>query len=105
MLQSEAEPIDLHAIKAEILKNAATELNELKNQYGLQAISDVESEMINIAYPVETYPTKIKSINLDKELGFEELLQGIKGQYLMFYDDRVINVSKYSCYHLDINIQ
>jgi hypothetical protein len=79
-LQGEAEFIVLYAINAEILKNAAIELNELKNQYGLQAISDVEFEMINIAYPVETYPTKIKSINLGKELGFEELLQGIKGQ-------------------------
>jgi hypothetical protein len=80
ILQGEAEFIVLYAINAEILKNAAIELNELKNQYGLQAISDVEFEMINIAYPVETYPTKIKSINLGKELGFEELLQGIKGQ-------------------------
>lgn len=105
MLQGEADPIDLHAIKADILKNAATELNALKSEYGLQAISEVESEMINIAYPVDTYPTKIKSINLDKDLAFEGVLQGIKGQYLMLDNDRVINIRKYAGYHLDIKIQ
>lgn len=105
MLQGEAEPIDLHALKTDILKNAASEITALKNQYGLQSISDIESEIINIAYPVDTYPTKIKSINLDKELGFEGRLQGIKGQYLMLDNDRVINIRKYSGYHLDVEIQ
>lgn len=104
MLQGEAEPIDLIALKNTLLVNAAPELSELQNQYGIQSVTDIESEIINIGYPVDTYPKKIKSINLDKELGFEGKLQGIKGQYLLLDNDRVINVRKYSGYHLDIQI-
>jgi hypothetical protein len=87
-----------------LLETAAPELSELQNQFGIQALAEVESDIINIGYPVDTYPTKIKSINLDKELGFEGKLQGIKGQYLLLDNDRVINVRKYSGYHLDIQI-
>jgi hypothetical protein len=104
MLQGEAEPIDLIALKNTLLETAAPELSELQNQFGIQALAEVESDIINIGYPVDTYPTKIKSINLDKELGFEGKLQGIKGQYLLLDNDRVINVRKYSGYHLDIQI-
>ena len=104
MLQGEAEPIDLISLKNTLLETAAPELTELQKQFGIQALAEVESEIINIGYPVDTYPTKIKSINLDKELGFEGKLQGIKGQYLLLDNDRVINVRKYSGYHLDIQI-
>ncbi len=104
MLQGEAEPIDLHSLKAGLLSNASSELKALTDQYGLQSISDIESDILNIAYPVETYPTKVKSINLDKEFAFEGRLQGIKGQYLMLDNDRVINVRKYSGYHLNIEV-
>jgi hypothetical protein len=105
MLQGEAEPIDLIALKETLLKNASAELNALQNEYGLQSMSSIDSDIIDIAYPVESYPTKIKSINLDKELGFEGKLQGIKGQYLLLDGDRVINLRKYSGYHLNIEIQ
>jgi hypothetical protein len=105
MLQGEAEHIDLNALKETLLKNAAPQLNQLQNQFGIQSIADIDSDIININYPVDVYPTKIKSINLDKELGFEGQLQGIKGQYLLLDHDRVINIRKYSGYHLDIEIQ
>jgi hypothetical protein len=104
MLQGEAEPIDLIALKNTLLKNAGPQLAELQNQYGIQSLADIESDVINIAYPVDNYPKKIKSINLDKELAFEGRLDGIKGQYLILDQDRVINIRKYSGYHLDIEI-
>jgi len=104
MLQGEAEPIDLIALKNTLLETAAPQLTDLQNQYGIQSLTDIESEIINIAYPVETYPTKIKSINLDKELSFEGRLVGIKGQYLLLDHDRVINIRKYSGYDLEIEI-
>lgn len=105
MLKGKAAPIDLIALKDTLLKNAADELTALQDQYGLQSIATIESDIINIDYPVETYPVKIKSINLDKELGFEGRLQGIKGQYLLLDGDRVINIRKYSGYDLDLEIQ
>ena len=51
----------------------------------------------NLKYPVMHYPEKIKSINLDKQFLIEDVLTGIKGQYLMF-GDYVINIRKYGGY-------
>ncbi|MBT7272114.1 MAG: DUF2797 domain-containing protein, partial [Nitrospina sp.] len=45
-------------------------------------------------------PVKISSHNLDKEGEFTEKLTGIKGQYLIF-KNRVINLRKYSGYHIE----
>ena len=52
-------------------------------------------------YPVEQYPEKIKSHNLDKTPVIRGKLQGIKGQYLIL-DTGVINIRKYSGYELKI---
>ena len=72
---------------------------------GFQAIDITNTPAIDIHYPVEQYPEKVKSINLDKEGGFEGVLQGIKGQYLMLDGDRVINMRKYSGYDLSITTE
>ena len=53
-------------------------------------------------YPVETYPDKVKSFNLDKDPVAGGVLQGIKGQYLIF-DDGVINVRKYTGYRVEVS--
>ena len=39
---------------------------------------------MDIAYPVLEYPAKVRSFNLDKNPQAEGVLQGIKGQYLIF---------------------
>ena len=63
----------------------------------------LENEKVqNLVYPVESVPEKIISHNLDKLPEFEERLTGIKGQYLIF-ETRVINIRKYSGYHLEFN--
>lgn len=49
-------------------------------------------------FPVERYPEKIKSLNFDKEPEVKGLLSGIKGQYLIFDDNRVINMRKFGAY-------
>jgi len=49
------------------------------------------------AYPVLAYPQKVKSFNLDREPRAGGVLQGIKGQYLIF-DQGVINLRKYTGY-------
>ena len=57
--------------------------------------------MTEILYPVLEYPTKIKSLNLDKQPLVEGILMGIKGQYLIL-DTGVINIRKFSGYHVEI---
>ena len=46
----------------------------------------------NIDFPVLQYPKKPKSLNIEKELQYSGVLKGIKGQYLIFEDERVFNV-------------
>jgi len=59
-----------------------------------------DNEIYTFEYPVTTYPDKIKSINLDKEPSFHSQLNGIRGQYLIMSDNRVINLRKYSGYEI-----
>ncbi|MFC4702056.1 DUF2797 domain-containing protein [Glaciecola siphonariae] len=102
MLKGNITAIDLQEKRDELLELAKPELDALTQEYGLQAISPLDIEPVDIEYPVLQYPQKIKSINLDKELGFSGVLNGIKGQYLLLDSDRVINIRKYSGYQLSL---
>lgn len=58
-----------------------------------------DSTMVHeFAYPVLEYPEKIKSLNFDKDPEVTGLLKGIKGQYLLFDHNRVINMRKFGGY-------
>ncbi|MEE2960886.1 MAG: DUF2797 domain-containing protein [Myxococcota bacterium] len=57
-------------------------------------------EQYSINFPVATYPEKVKSLSFDKLPEIEGVLSGIKGQYLLFTDNRVLNVRKHSGYHI-----
>lgn len=61
-------------------------------------------EVVEISYPVMAFPEKVKSINLDKAPELEGTLQGIKGQYLIFDEGRVMNVRKHTGYFVDIEV-
>ncbi|MDO6709805.1 DUF2797 domain-containing protein [Aliiglaciecola sp. 2_MG-2023] len=102
MLKEHPKEADLIAMREHLFGLVEMELDDIGSQYGLQAISLIDMPAIDIQYPVSEYPSKIKSINLDKEFEFEGVLNGIKGQYWMLDNDRVINMRKYSGYHLDI---
>lgn len=53
------------------------------------------------AYPVLAYPEKVVSFNLDKDPRAGGVLQGVKGQYLVF-PGGVINARKYTGYEVEI---
>ncbi len=55
-------------------------------------------------YPVERYPEKIKSLNFDKEPEVKGVLSGIKGQYLLFEDNSVINMRKFGGYLISLQV-
>lgn len=46
----------------------------------------------HLSFPVEKYPMKPKSLNLEKTPTYQGTLVGIKGQYLIFEDETVFNV-------------
>ena len=103
LLKSNAEPVDLAAVRDQLFDSCAEGLNSLQERFGLQAVQPLHSvEPIEICYPVEQYPSKIVSFNLDKDPIVEGTLMGIKGQYLIF-DTGVINIRKYTAYQLAVH--
>lgn len=63
-----------------------------------------DDTITEIAYPVEAYPKKVKSISFDKTADYTGKLQGIKGQYLLFEDGQVLNIRKHNGYKVEIAI-
>lgn len=61
-----------------------------------------EQGTISIRYPVEKYPEKISSYNLDKTPHIQDRLEGIKGQYLIFAKG-VLNIRKYAGYEIELS--
>jgi len=102
LLKGDAEVLDLPAIREQIFEACADGLRELQGRFGLQAIQPLpDAEVVQMRYPVEAYPKKIVSFNLDKDPVAEGTLLGIKGQYLIF-DTGVINIRKYTAYQLAV---
>lgn len=61
-----------------------------------------DNEIVEINYPVIEYPEKVNSINFDKEQKIKGKLMGIKGQYLIFEDGRVLNIRKHNGYKVSL---
>lgn len=70
----------------------------------LQQYASSHDEITEIEYPVEQYPEKVKSLNLDKTPEIKARLEGIKGQYLLFEGGQVINIRKYEGYWIDLSV-
>lgn len=103
LLKGDAAPVDLLAIREQLFDSCGAGISELQQRFGLQAIQPLSAaEVLEIRYPIEAYPAKISSFNLDKQPLAEGTLLGIKGQYLMF-DTGVINIRKYTAYQLAIH--
>lgn len=60
------------------------------------------NEITEINYPVTRYPEKVGSCNFDTDRVITGRLAGIKGQYLIFDDNRVLNIRKFGGYRLKI---
>lgn len=103
LLKGDAEAMDLVQTREDIFDACAEGLQTLQQRFGLQAIQPVaDAEVVEIRYPVEAYPTKIVSLDLEKTPVVEGTLKGIKGQYLIL-DTGVINIRKYTAYQLAIS--
>ncbi len=105
MLKGDADFLDLAALRDEILDNAWNDIVELQNRFGLQAIEVIDAgDLYEFEYPVQQYPAKIVTHNLDKNPVAEGVLQGIKGQYLLL-DSGAINIRKFGSYHIHFHAQ
>ena len=98
MLQNESEPINWD----EAFNSALDHLpNELKPY-----INPIEKNLEIIEFPVNKYPTKVKSLNLSKTPFYQGKLIGVRGQYFLFEDQTVFNVrsNEGQKVRLDINV-
>tara|TARA_Y100001960_G_C14610557_1_gene795525 strand:- start:50 stop:850 length:801 start_codon:yes stop_codon:yes gene_type:complete len=86
--------------------NLLDKKNELSNflSQKMQKYILNDDEITSLQYPGINKPEKIKSINLDKNPELKGKLTGIKGQYLILDNQKVINVRKYTGYTLNINL-
>jgi len=96
MLKGESEPEDLETIRDEIFEGLGSYIDELEAE-------DLEEEIVNLSFPVTKYPEKVKSKSFDKSPVIEGKLLGIKGQYLLFDGDRVLNMRKHQGYYLKLS--
>ncbi|MNS80843.1 hypothetical protein D3C72_1145400 [compost metagenome] len=103
LLKGDAAAVNLAEVRDQLFDSCAEGLQGLQERFGLQAIQTVTGvEPLEIRYPVEQYPAKIVSFNLDKNPIAEGTLMGVKGQYLIF-DTGVINIRKYTAYQLAVH--
>lgn len=93
MLKNEISEVDLLEKRDEIKSILPEELQ----QYFVE-----DAQPLVMPFPIEQHPLKVKSLKLDKMPVISGKLMGIRGQYLMFEDQTVMNVRAHSGYQVSV---
>lgn len=96
MLTNDIEAVDLVAERLKLQDLIPAEVQEY--------FYSEKNDLYQLEYPVLEYPSKVKSLSLDKTPNFEGKLTGIKGQYLLFEDGTVFNVRGSEGYVVSIEV-
>ena len=110
LLKGEAEPLNLIEVREQLIEEFAPKIQTIRDEFSQnlefnETVELMEDELPReFVYPVNEYPEKIKSHNLDKTPIIRGKLFGIKGQYLIL-DTEVINIRKYSGYELKLRAE
>jgi hypothetical protein len=99
MLKGETTELNLAAERDKLLALVTEELDALRAEHGADSIRAVQEPSLGLRYPVDVWPQKVTSHNLDKTPRVSGVLQGVKGQYLIL-DTGVINIRKYTGYQV-----
>lgn len=83
MLKNEVPDLDLRSEKSRVARLLNNEMRSFVTE---------DDRITDLEFPVLEYPTKVKSVNLEKVVDFSGELTGIKGQYLIFDGGFVLNV-------------
>lgn len=95
MLKNEIEDVDLAASRDALRQYIPEEA---------QAYFIERNQETHIVFPVVQYPSKLKTLNLDKTPAYEGVLKGVKGQYFLFEDETVFNVRSWEGYVVRITL-
>ncbi|RDH83173.1 MAG: DUF2797 domain-containing protein [endosymbiont of Galathealinum brachiosum] len=104
MLKGEADKVDMQARRDELYALSKNALDELSDTLDNDSIEFLDKEsVIDIKFPVNKYPEKVKSFNFDKTPEINGVLNGIKGQYLIL-ENGVLNMRKFGGYNLTLEV-
>lgn len=102
MLKSDNEMLDLETERDRLLALCEEELQEMQDNFGFFGLNILNGiETLTISYPILQVPEKVPSFNFDKDNEVRGVLQGIKGQYLIF-DNGVINLRRFGGYGIEL---
>ncbi len=90
-----------HVAEADLFEEKENAAYELPPE--LQDFVSDNDEVWYLGYPVLEFPTKAKSVKLDKINELSGKLAGIKGQYFLFSDGRVFNWRNHSGYNVELD--
>lgn len=96
MLKGEPESIDLEKWRDDLLEKLKDDLKSFDYK-------EIKEEKYDFKYPVDVYPVKVSSINLEKVPEIISKLVGIKGQYLIF-EAGVLNVRSHSGFEVTLEV-
>ncbi len=85
--------------KADMLEKRDTLIKHIPKDLEPYILKDESVQCLN--YPVEAYPPKITSMKFDKIPVVDKVLKGVKGQYLIFDDNTVMNLRSQSGYEIE----
>ncbi|PSF04674.1 DUF2797 domain-containing protein [Marinobacter fuscus] len=103
MLKGDVPELNLAEERARVLSLIAGDLEQLRSEHGADSITVVDEHSLELGYPVDVWPAKVKTHNLDKSPQVEGTLEGVKGQYLML-DTGVINIRKFTGYEVRFRV-
>ena len=102
MLKGEPQPCDMPAQRDALVERCQDDIGHIAKTAGEGRIVPLSAEQTrSFTFPVEHYPQKLVTHNLDKRPEVEGTLIGVKGQYLMF-DTGVLNVRKFAGYRVTV---
>ncbi len=93
MLSGKIAQADLREEKTRLAKSLSKEHQQFVAE---------KQDVLELRYPGDYVPDKVKTWNPEKEPTFEGTLSAIKGQYLIFSDNTVWNVRKHNGYLMTV---
>lgn len=100
MLKHDVEELDLNAERERLFPLINDYLEQLRAEYPDERIEWLlASDDYAFEYPSNQWPEKAKTYNLDKTPEIEDVLNAIKGQYLIF-EEASLNIRKYGAYQI-----
>ena len=101
LLKGNNEPLALKEAALELLPQVEEAIAKIQAEHGDDSVELLDENILDITFPVNEFPTKIISHNFDKNPEVTGVLNGIKGQYLLF-DTGVINIRKFGSYEVTV---